>query len=171
MSDIPIRVYNIARASLDAAKGRLEEIDLRAQEELSRSLNRSDVAIPDPPPASSNDPMERARAKIAAAQRMAGDRREFSGSQNEADASATSPANSDPVRTAYKIIGVPVGSDYLAVQKAVAKLRERCSPARFAAGSDEQAEAQVIGQRVDEAFRVLQDALDPAAGRFDKLEL
>lgn len=168
MTGIPSRVYNIAKAYLDAAKDRLGEIDSSAQEELSRSLGRDGYNIPDPPPASSDDPMERARAKIAAAQRMAGDRREFSVSQTS-NAGIPAPS-SDPVATAYKIIGVQPGSDYPTVQKAVANLRERCSPARFPAGSDEQAEAQIIAQRVEEAYQVLGNALNPEAGRFDRLE-
>ena len=76
------------------------------------------------------------------------------------------------MRTAYKIIGVPNGSDFLTVESAVNKLRERCSPTRFPNGSSEQADAQVILQRVEEAFAVLKNALEPMSGsRFDKLEL
>jgi hypothetical protein len=148
MSDIPGRVYRVAKAYLDAARDRLGEIDSLAQEELSRSLSRDDIRIPDPPPASSNDPLERARAKIAAAQQTM----------------------TDPVQTAYKIIGVAPGSDYVTVQQAVTKLRERCAPTRFPDGSQEQAETRVILQRVEEAFQVLSNTLNPGAGRFDKLE-
>ncbi len=166
MSDNLGRIYKVAKAYLDAAKDRLGEIDSRAQEELTRSLGHDDIRIPDPPPASSDDPMERARAKIAAAQGTVSARREFSASQTP-----PSPATPDPVQTAYKIIGVPHGSDWLTVQQAVAKLRERCAPSRFAPGSQEQAEAQIILQRVEEANQVLRNALDPGAGRFDRLEI
>lgn len=166
MTDIPGRVYRIAKAYLDAAKDRLGEIDARAQEELSRSLSHDDIKIPDPPPASSDDPMERARAKIAAAQQTSTARREFAASQPAAGA-APAP---DPLQTAYKIIGIPNGADYATVQQAVSKLRERCAPARFSEGSEEQAEAKVILQRVEEAYQVLSNALNPGAGRFDKLE-
>ena len=172
MSDIPGRVYRIAKAYLDAAKDRLGEIDAQAQSELSRSLSRDDINIPEPPPASSDDPMERARAKIAAAQQTATARREFTASQSRATTpgGTTTPTAPDPVETSYKIIGVPVGADYPTVQQAVTKLRERCAPTRFADGSEEQAEAKVILQRVEEAYQVLRNALDPGAGRFDKLE-
>ena len=114
-------------------------------------------------------PFARAAAKIAAAQaRVAAQRQEVE--RRERATNAEPPA--DPVQTAYKIIGVPHGSDYLTVESAVNKLRERCAPTRFPDGSAEQAEARVILQRVEEAFSVLKNALGTAGGgRFDKLEL
>ena len=173
MSDLLGRAYQAAKGYLDSARGRLEEIDARAQDELRRTLPREDV--PGPPGsggggATDSDPFARAAAKIAAAQeRVAAQRQEV-----ERRAAATEPPAPppDPVTTAYKIVGVPVGSDYLTVESAVNKLRQRCAPTRFPDGSAEQAEAQVILQRVEEAFRVLKNALGPAGGgRFDKLEL
>lgn len=172
MSDLLGRAYRVAKAYLDAARDRLDEIDARAQEELSRSANRDDIVIPDPPPASSSDPMERARAKIAAAQAAQTARADLRPRSAASDPTSPTPApTTDPIQTAYKIIGVPPGSDYPAVQQAVQKLRERCAPSRFPDGSQEQAEAKVILQRVEEAFQILRDTLEPNAGRFDKLEI
>ena len=168
MSDLLGRTYRVAKGYLEAAQDRLGDIDARAQEELSRSVSRDDLAtaIPDPPPQSSGDPMARARAKIAAAQQTAAARRDVPAAQP-----AQAAAPTDPVQTAYKIVGIPAGSDYATVQQAVTKLRERCAPARFPEGSEEQATAQVILQRVEEAFQVLTNALDPTASRFDRLEI
>lgn len=170
MSDLLGRAYRVAKnfldPDLDAAQGRIEDIDARAQEELSRSATHSDIVIPDPPPSSSSDPMERARARIAAAQQAVSARREVPAARAVEAAPPT-----DPVQTAYKIVGIPAGSDYATVQQAVTKLRERCAPARFPEGSEEQATAQVILQRVEEAFQVLTNALDPTASRFDRLEI
>ena len=171
MSDLLGRAYQVAKSYLDSARGRLEEIDARAQEELRRSLPREDSpAASHPSGVLNNDPFARAAAKIAEAQqRVTAQRQEKE--QREA-ATAPPPAPPDPVTTAYKIIGVPDGSDYLTVESAVNKLRERCAPTRFPAGSVEQAEARVILIRVEEAFTVLKNALGPTAGgRFDKLEL
>ena len=175
MSDLLGRAYQVAKGYLDSARGRLEEIDARAQEELRRALPRES---PDAAPPASNtggggadDSFARAAAKIAAAQaRVAAQRQE---AERRAPATVPPPESpQDPARTAYQIIGVPIGSDYLTVEAAVNKLRERCSPTRFPDGSAEQADAQVILQRVEEAFAVLKNALGPAAGgRFDKLEL
>jgi hypothetical protein len=148
----------------------------------------------------SSDPFERAAAKIAAAKRAISARQELqTGSPPPAPAAQTpttstpiasqdfatqqavpptpstappiSPSvSTDPVQTAYRIIGVPYGSDFLTVQRTVEKLRQRCAPNLFAAGSPEQAQAAEILARVDEAYRVLQTALNAPDGRFDRLE-
>lgn len=75
------------------------------------------------------------------------------------------------MQTAYKILGLPPGSDYLAVQSAVDKLRKRCDPARFPAGSEEQGEAQLILTKVEEAHQLLRVTMNEGMGRFDKLEI
>ncbi len=177
MSDLTGRLYNVAKAYLGAAKERISEIDAQAQDELSRALTRDDV----PGQASgvgsmsgqySSDPLERARAKIAAAQSQAAAQRDTAPvAPSPSAAEATPSPTTDPVQTAYKVLGVPPGSDYLAVQAAVSRLRERCDPARFPEGSDERDEATVILAKVEEAHQVLRLALNAGAGRFDKLEI
>ncbi|MGI4792280.1 MAG: hypothetical protein ACRYFS_25930 [Janthinobacterium lividum] len=162
MSEIPGRLFRIAKTYLDAAKDRLDEIDSRAQEELTKALNRDDIKSG---LSGSDDPMARAQAKINAA------RGEAPARQEAAPVSQTALGKTDPIQTAYKIIGISAGSDYLTVQTAVNKLRERCAPSRFPNGSVEQSESQMILSKVEEAYQVLQNALDPGAGRFDKLEL
>ncbi len=175
MSDLLGRAYVVAKSYLDAARERLETVDAQAQAELRRALPRESGADPFPAPAparagEADDPFARASAKIASAQaRVAAQRQEL---QQREQATAAPPAPADPVATAYKIIGVPAGSDYDTVRTAVDQLRARCAPTRFPAGSSEQAEAHVILQRVEEAFHVLQNALGTqSGGRFDKLEL
>jgi hypothetical protein len=166
MSDLLGRAYNAARGYLDTARGRLEEIDSRAQAELERALPREAGSAP----AAADDPFVRAAAKIAAAQEsLTAQREEQKQRQNAETVSGSSPT--DPITTAYKILGVPQGSDYPTVQAAVEQLRARCAPSRFPDGSAEQAEAQVILQHVDQAYQVLQEAIAPHGGRFDKLEL
>lgn len=161
MSEIPGRLFRIAKTYLDAAKDRLGEIDSRAQDELTRALDRSDIQAGLSSP---EDPMARAQAKINAA------RGETAARHEARPAGQTAPDTTDPIQTAYKIIGIPAGSDFLTVQTAVNKLRERCAPSRFPNGSVEQSESQMILQKVEEAYQVLQKELDPGAGRFDKLE-
>lgn len=173
MSDIPGRLYNVARAYLGAAKERLDTLDARAQEELSRALTHDDLPGT-AAPAVSSDPMERARAKIAAYQGQAGARRELVPASESTPSTHASPAprpSTDPVQTAYRILGLPPGSDYLAVQSATDKLRRRCDPARFPAGSEEQAEAQTILAKVEEAHQLLRASLNEGLSRFDKLEI
>jgi len=159
MSNLFGRSLRLAKTYLDEAKGRVGEISESAQEELTRALNRDDIQSG---LSSSDDPMARAQAKINAARGATAAR---------VEAQPVSQTATDPIQTAYKIIGIPAGSDFLTVQAAVNKLRERCAPSRFPNGSVEQSESQTILQKVEEAYQILQKELDPGAGRFDKLEL
>ncbi len=174
MSDIPSRLYQIGKAYLDAAKDRLSEIDTHAQAELDRAMTHDDMKAG---LSASSDPMERARAKIAAARRdMAaqletGTRRDPLVESPLAEGLTAPPPPPDPVQTARKILGVAPDANFGAVQTAVLTLRERCAPSRFPDGSQEQAEARIILERVEDAFRVLREALQPEAGRFDRLEI
>lgn len=168
MSDIPGRLFRVAKTYLDAAKGRLDEINSRAQEELTRALNRDDIQAG---LSASDDPMERAQAKIAAVRQASVSQRELSPGRDAAVPVTPTVPQTDPMQTAYKILGVPFGSDFLTVQTAANKLRERCDPVRFPDGTQEQNEARLILQKVEEAYQMLQNALDPGAGRFDKLEI
>ena len=163
MADILGRSFRLAKTYLETAKSRLDEVSTSAQEELTKALNRDDIQQG---LSSSDDPMERAQAKIAAARGTVASQRELSPERSAPALSAT-----DPLQTAYKILGVPAGSDFLTVQAAANKLRERCAVSRFPDGTQEQAEARVILQKIEEAYQLLQNALDPGAGRFDKLEL
>jgi hypothetical protein len=169
MSDLLGRARQVAMGYLDAARGRLEDIDARAQDELRQSLPReARSSIPNTMSPETEDPFARAAAKIAAAQQQVAEQHR----QQEAASAVTVPAPTDPVTTAYKIIGLPPGTAYETVRTSVDQLRARCAPSRFPDSSSEQAEAQVILARVEEAFQVLQNALVPAGGgRFDKLEL
>ncbi len=168
MSDLFGRSFRLAKTYLNEAKGRLNDITADAQEELTKALNRDDIQAGLNSP---NDPMERAQAKIAAARGASAGQRELSPGRYAPAPSASPISQTDPMQTAYKILGVPPGSDFLTVQAAANKLRERCAPSRFADGTQEQAEARMILQKVEEAYQVLQNALDPGAGRFDKLEI
>ena len=172
MSDLLGRSLRLAKTYLNDAKDRISDISESAQEELTKALDRSDIQAG---LSASDDPMTRAQAKINAARGEIVARREaVPAGQTAPGQNAPGqnvPGKTDPIQTAYKIIGVPPGSDYLTVQTAVNRLRERCAPSRFPNGSVEQSESQMILQRVEEAYQILQNVLDPGAGRFDKLEL
>jgi len=170
MADILGRSFRLAKTYLNEAKGRLNDITADAQDELTKALNRDDIQAG---LSASDDPMERAQAKITAARQASASQKELSpGRYAPSPIPSASPASqTDPMQTAYKILGVPPGSDFLTVQTAANKLRERCAPSRFADGTQEQTEARMILQKVEEAYQVLQNVLDPGAGRFDKLEI
>jgi len=193
MSDIPGRLYNIAKSYVDTAKGRIQAIDEAAIAELQSALSRTDMAGVNPNAEYrpvSDDPMARASAKIAAAKARAS----FDGfSQTTSPSTASNapqellsapeqlaalekasppkPATASPESTAYRIIGIPDGSDRTTVEDAVRKLRERCAPERFTEGSSERSEALKILARIDEAYTLLMRSFNVEASRFDKLEL
>jgi hypothetical protein len=166
---VPDRIYQMAKAYLDAARGRLEEIDSRASAEIDKALAPGGSASP----SNISDPMDRAAAKIAAARGEAAARSQLPQRYNfsTADPSMASGPDPDPVQTAYRVIGVPIGSDVATIDSAVAKLRERAAPEKFPEGSTEREDAARIQARVDNAYAVLQEALGIQKNRFDRLEL
>ena len=181
MASLPGRIYQLAQSYLDIARNRLADIDPAAEEELRRSLPRESSDYPGDAPAlqparpTTMSAMERARNKISAAQQEAAALRqrqpEHYNFSSAAQPTNSAPSETDVTSTAYRMIGVPEGSPYPVVEKAVAKLRERCAPERFPEGSPERAEAAQILSRIDDAFRVLKAALGVPENRFDKLEL
>ncbi len=136
-----------------------------------------------------NDPdalMRRAEERINAARRTADANLELARAQADTTNAETKPdvtlatraaapkiavIPDDPNATDYKVLGLTAGSDYPSVQAAYEKLVARCDPRRFADGSGEQAQAQVILDRVNGAYENLRKQLSPTESRFGKLEL
>lgn len=163
MSDISSRLFKIGKAYLDAARSRIDEIDRDAQSELSRIYPNSDPSARGLPRPGPDDPFDRAEAKIT-------NTHSVSGTQHSVLTSADSSAAS-PVDVAFRTIGVSPGSDYATVEAAVVKLRRRCSPSAFPAGSIEQSQAADILDKVESSLSIIQTHYNLAAqNRFDKLE-
>lgn len=76
-----------------------------------------------------------------------------------------------PLAQHYRVLGLDEGADLSEVEAKYRRLAARCAPERFDEGSEEQRTARDILARVEVAYNELRDALDPTAGRFDKLEL
>jgi hypothetical protein len=172
---VPDRIYRIAKSYLDSARGRLADVDAAALAELDQAVGPESESGANYR-AGSDDPMARAAAKIAAARNQASARREmvpdhYNFSAPDPRQAPVAGPDTDPIQTAYKVIGVPIGSNYAAVERAVNQLRERAAPSRFPDGSAEQQQAREIQERINKAFAVLQDALGVQSNRFDRLEL
>jgi len=172
---VPDRIYRIAKSYLDTARGRLADVDSAALAELDQAIGPENVSGANYR-AGSDDPMARAAAKIAAARSEVASRREiapdhYNFSAPDPRQAQTQGPDTDPIQTAYKVIGVPIGSSYAVVEKAVNVLRQRAAPSRFPDGSAEQQQARDIQERINGAFAILQDALGVASNRFDRLEL
>ena len=183
---LPDRIYRIAKAHLDQTLDRWEQIDSSAQRELDEAVQSPALSA-----------FERAQAKINAAQAS----RELNRPSQQAatldqplppaqeaaplaetlpPAQAVVDTTSPPrlarpsntmVQAAYTILGVPQGSDFLAVRQAYMKLKERAAPERFPAGSPDQLKAREIERRINAAYMLLMDSLAPTEDRFDRLEL
>lgn len=189
---IPERFYRIAKHKLGELKEQFDKWDEEAQDETDRKRGQEQVrrtareeledamtspspdlptrgsgsAVPVQPPPARRTPEEIARGSRP---NMPGSAPPptYSGS-NAAPANDTS--QSDPLLFHYRLLGVDPGSDFTSVKGAYNKLAARSDPSRFPAGSDEEKTARTIRERLDASYKVLRDALDPTALRFDRLE-
>lgn len=76
----------------------------------------------------------------------------------------------DPLAYHYHLLGVHIGDDFIAVQEAYNRLNARSEPSRFPAGSEEERQAKEIQSRLEASYKILREAIDPTARRFDMLE-
>jgi DnaJ-domain-containing protein 1 len=146
------RLRNIAISQINAIKERLDRVDAEVEvSELHAELDaRREVAglMPD-------------RGTLRSPEEIAGGSVHRPGPQMSAS----------PLLRHYRVLGLEDGADLTAIDAAYAKLAERCGPDRFVTDSEEAAAAAEILRRVEAAYNALRDALDPTAGRFDKLEI
>jgi hypothetical protein len=171
------RIRNIAKTQINAIKERLDRIDAdadthddalrRAEDEIMRRRAERDARdeLSDPtdirPTLRSPEEIASGRTRQAAQ----------SAPGLTPDIAIRPQKGAGPLSHHYRVLGVEEGSDFSTVQAAYSKLAARCSPERFAEGSEEQKTVAEIRKRVDHSYDVLRDALDATAGRFDKLEL
>lgn len=175
MSSIPQRFGRIALHKFHEFKRRIEEMDDDALRELEAEQQRHretdvakrelDDAIASPTasaPRSSDVPARpRTPEQIATGVRT----------ESPSSRSVAQPVHgSDPLAFHYQLLGVENGADFVTVQGAYKKLAARCDPARFPADSDEAKQAATLRERLDASYKVLREALDFTARRFDLLE-
>jgi hypothetical protein len=181
---IPERIYRLSKAYLGQVRSRIDAELSEAERELDAG---KDTALPDREDTSPDAMMQRAQARIEAARREMEARSQLQG----AGATATAPSaatagtattastsaatkaaeTNDPNASDYRVLGIPVGSDYATVQAAYEKLARRCDPRRFPDGSTEQEEARRILVKVNASYEALKKRLDPLQSRFRDLEL
>lgn len=183
---IPKRFYRIAKHKLEGVREWVERMDDEAQREeeaRARRDPRSDAqreledtlsGVSPPPaggrpnlPSQAPPPSRRTPEEIARGLRSAAPPPPTLTAPPAAPSGAQPP---DPLTAHYRLLGVEVGSDFNTVHAAYNKFAARSDPSRFPAGSDEEKQAQQIRARLEESYRILRDALDPTARRFDLLE-
>lgn len=80
-------------------------------------------------------------------------------------------ATETEVQRAYRVLGLPEGSDLVAVRRAYRELIGRSDPNRFPEGSPEREKATQIQQRIERAYQTLLLHLDHSAQRFRNLSV
>ena len=194
---IPERLYNIAKGHLDKAIERWEDIDASARQEIDAvtmsqsssssmsawdravgKINASNAARELDPPSQQFDPRRNVteddvNALEQSMGRNQGRAGSYASAQQPYSAQLQQPVSvsNQTLISAYSVLGVPPNADFLTVRTAYQQLKERASPDRFPAGSQEQKAAQDIQGRIDAAFMLLTNALAPDSARFDRLEL
>jgi hypothetical protein len=160
------RLRNLALSQVRAIKDRLDQLDLDDQDAHARERNAREAALRELDDEVGLPPLRPAGVEPRT---MTGPDSAARGVPSEA---ASPPTESQAsLSRAYRILGVKEGADLDEVETAYRKLAERCRTVDFDEGSEEKTTAAAIMVRVDEAYNLLREALNPAAGRFDKLEL
>jgi hypothetical protein len=76
-----------------------------------------------------------------------------------------------PESISYKVLGLSPDAEMHDVEEAYIRLKQRCAPERFPEASEERKTAELILQRIEQAYKILRERLDATAGRFDRLEI
>jgi DnaJ-domain-containing protein 1 len=173
---IPERFYRIAKHKFSEIRDRVDRWDEEAQEAETDILRKAEkqtdarselkdaLRNTAPPPKSDKIP-----AAQASTLRTPDEIRRAAAPMTNT-AAAMSSQQPDPLDFHYRLLGVEPGTEFSEVQAAYNKLAARCDPARFPANSTEAQEAERIRKRLEDSYKVLRDALDSTARRFDLLE-
>lgn len=195
---IPDRFFRIAKHKLGEIKDRFDQWDEEALEEAEQKRRqqqtRTDArreledsltdsapagapsgersAVPVQPPPARRTPEEIARGSRSFPPMNAPSPYTTNAPPPSVSGSAYTSVSptSDPLLPHYRLLGVEPGADFTVVQSEYNKLAARSDPSRFPAGSEEERQAKSIRERLDASYKVLRDALDPMALRFDRLE-
>ncbi len=172
---IPERFYRIAKHKFSEIRDRVDRWDEEAQEAetdlLRKAGTRTDASseLKDALRTTSPAKSDKIPPAQAATLRTPDEIRRAAAPMTNSSPS-TANLQPDPLDFHYRLLGVEPGTGFSDVQAAYNKLAARCDPARFPAHSTEAQEAERIRKRLEDSFKVLRDALDATARRFDLLE-
>jgi len=163
------RLRNIAKTQINALKDRLDKADEEA--DFNDAARQAEVDAAN----ELNDPADIRLARRSPDEIATGTKSKPSPPPvaRPPAAPASSSGTVGPLTIHYRRLGVEDGADLSAVEEAYGKLRDSCQRIkdRVPKDSEELKSAEEILKRVDDSYNTLRDALDPTAGRFDKLEL
>ena len=156
------RLRNIALTQLNALKERLDRVDEEAELDVSGKYAERDARreLADP---TDIRPTRRSPEEIARGAQPSSSRTESAAPVQKVEENVLAPH--------YRRLEIPVGSDLATVETAYEKMRNLIAELGKSGGTEQQQKADEILKRYTESYEILRDALDPTAGRFDKLEL
>lgn len=166
------RVYNLAKGYIDKASQRWDDIDDKARKELEGYMATPELTA-----------FERAQRKIdnASNASLPASARPTEAHRDTLDdvppgyeppiPQIAAPSQAATIDAAYRILGVPVGSDFATVKRAYDTLRERTARVKVRPGTAEQEQASRIERRAMAAYMLLAQTLKPNDDRFDRLEI
>jgi hypothetical protein len=167
------RLRNIAKSQINALKDRLDRVD--AEDEFREEQIRAEVAARRSAQSELLDPTDLRPARRSPEEIAAGIPASRPATSASRPISSAAPvqaqAGDGPLSKHYRRLGVEDGADLSAVDAAFIKVKGICDPALFPEGSPDREKAEGVFKLVEESYDTLRDALDPTAGRFDKLEL
>jgi hypothetical protein len=173
---IPDRIGRLGKAYVGAIKDKIDAgLSEReaALDELDASADgtRRGKSVPPPPVSELSDVdslMRRAEEKIAAARRGLDARQELA---PVSGTTVTAPTDATPLAADYRVLGLAATANFAEAQAAYEDLTRRSDPKRFPEGSQEQAQARRILERVNLAYENIRRNSNPTEDRFAKLEL
>ncbi|MCX6365248.1 MAG: hypothetical protein NTX57_00850 [Armatimonadetes bacterium] len=180
---IPDRIGRLGKAYVGVIKDKIDsELGEReaALSELDSSpgdrvpASASGRRVPPPPQSELSDVdslMRRAEEKIASARRELESRQELTPPAATVSAPVSLPVDTNPLAADYRVLNLSPGASLGEVQAAYEDLLRRSDPKRFPEGSNEQAQARRILERVNLAYENLRRENNPTEDRFAKLEL
>ena len=170
---IPERLYRLAKGKMGEIREMFDGQDAELDPELLARVQRAQARKSareelDDAMEISSAPQGRSASTLRSPGEIRGG---VAGAAPPARGSGSAQAAQDPLAVHYQLLGLEPGADYATVQAVYEKLLSRCKPERFAAGSPEAVEAHDIQNRLEATYKVLREALDPTARRFDMLEI
>jgi hypothetical protein len=176
---IPERFYRIAKHKFSEIRDRVDRWDEEAQEAETAEIRKAETrpnaqrelkeALRNVTPAKAEG-VSSAQMSATSSLRTPEDIRRSAVPMSNSSSSSSLGNQPDPLVFHYRLLGVEPGTEFSEVQAAYNKLAVRCDPARFPAHSTEAQEAERIRKRLEDSYKVLRDALDATARRFDLLE-
>jgi len=182
---IPERLYRLAKGKIGEIREMFDqdsdaeldpELLARVQRAQARKSARQELddALDSDPTTGSAGNTTRPSARVSPNTSLRSPDEIRSGVPKTASASTvpnSAVSTSDPLESHYRVLGLESGADFATVQAVYEKLLSRCRPERFPAGSPESTEALDIQNRLEATYKVLREALDPTARRFEMLEI